>query len=64
MIRTNWAQDALTVANTLLSKDWRVLHIAGHGEPPEREWQYKQTKLGDVEQKDGDLRGMVLSVAA
>jgi len=26
--------DARTVVNALLSRDWRVVHIAGHGEPP------------------------------
>jgi len=52
--------DALTVANTLLSKDWRVLHIAGHGEPPERVAS-QAAKSGDAEQKDGDPRGVVLS---
>ena len=27
--------DALTVINTLMERDWRIVHIAGHGEPPE-----------------------------
>ncbi len=37
--------DARTVVNALLSCDWRIIHIAGHGEPPE----------------GGDPRGVVLS---
>ncbi len=37
--------DARTVVNTLLSRDWRVVHIAGHGEPA----------------TDTDPRGVVLS---
>ena len=27
--------DALTVINTLMSRDWRIVHIAGHGEAPD-----------------------------
>ncbi len=27
--------DALTVINALMERDWRIVHIAGHGEPPE-----------------------------
>ena len=27
--------DALTVINALLERAWRIVHIAGHGEPPE-----------------------------
>lgn len=27
--------DALAVINTLMSRDWRIVHIAGHGMPPE-----------------------------
>jgi pimeloyl-ACP methyl ester carboxylesterase/tetratricopeptide (TPR) repeat protein len=26
--------DALTVTSALLERDWRIVHIAGHGEPP------------------------------
>ncbi len=52
--------DALTVINTLMERDWRIVHIAGHGEPPEM--------LGPVPKKRGDPaqqlvnpRGVVLS---
>jgi hypothetical protein len=38
--------DERTVANALLGSDWRVVHIAGHGEPP---------------QAGADPRGVVLS---
>ncbi|HVL75561.1 MAG TPA: CHAT domain-containing protein [Noviherbaspirillum sp.] len=38
--------DARRVITTLLSRDWRVIHIAGHGEPADQ---------------DGDPRGVVLS---
>jgi len=27
--------DARTIVNSLLERDWRIIHIAGHGEPPE-----------------------------
>ena len=27
--------DALTVINTLMSRDWRIVHITGHGEAPD-----------------------------
>ena len=52
--------DALTVAKTLLSKDWRMLHIAGHGEPPEK-LASQPSHSGDPEIRDGDPRGVVLS---
>ena len=38
--------DARTVVNTLLEREWRIVHIAGHGEPPTM---------------NGDPRGVVLS---
>jgi CHAT domain-containing protein len=38
--------DARTVINALMSRDWRIVHIAGHGEPPT---------------DHGDPRGVVLS---
>ena len=43
--------DARTVLNALLGRDWRIVHIAGHGEPPEDKG----------EKGDGDPRGVVLS---
>jgi hypothetical protein len=45
--------DAKTVINAVLERDWRIVHVAGHGEAPER--------LGD---KDGNPRGVVLSDGA
>jgi hypothetical protein len=38
--------DARTVINALLERDWRIVHVSGHGEPP---------------LADGDPRGVVLS---
>lgn len=46
--------DAHQVINALLERDWRIVHIAGHGEPPER----LVTADGFA---DGDPRGVVLS---
>jgi hypothetical protein len=40
--------DARQVINALLARDWRIVHIAGHGEPP----------------LEGDPRGVVLSSGA
>jgi len=40
------ATNARIIVNTLLARDWRIVHIAGHGEPP---------------QESGDPRGVVLS---
>ena len=45
--------DAKTVINAVLEREWRIVHVAGHGEAPER--------LGD---KDGNPRGVVLSDGA
>jgi tetratricopeptide (TPR) repeat protein len=45
--------DAKTVINAVLERDWRIVHVAGHGEAPER--------LG---QTDGNPRGVVLSDGA
>jgi CHAT domain/Lecithin:cholesterol acyltransferase len=49
------APDAHQVINALLERDWRIVHIAGHGEPPER------IRQADGSTKDGDPRGVVLS---
>ncbi len=46
--------DARTVISALLERDWRVLHISGHGEPPES-GQAASTGCDDR------LRGVVLS---
>jgi hypothetical protein len=52
--------DARTVMNTVLERDWRIIHIAGHGEPPERIGP-APVHAGDAPQRDGDPRGVVLS---
>jgi tetratricopeptide (TPR) repeat protein len=46
--------DAHAVVNALLERNWRIVHIAGHGEPPE--WVTKAGTRGV-----GDPRGVVLS---
>ncbi len=52
--------DALTVVNSLLERDWRIVHIAGHGEPPELEGPVP-AKPGDAPQRLVNPRGVVLS---
>ncbi len=52
--------DALTVVNSLLERDWRIVHIAGHGEPPELEGP-APVKPGDPPQRLVNPRGVVLS---
>ncbi|MEP6608105.1 MAG: CHAT domain-containing protein [Burkholderiaceae bacterium] len=52
--------DALTVINALLERDWRIVHIAGHGEPPELAGPVP-AKLGDPPQQVINPRGVVLS---
>jgi hypothetical protein len=49
------APDAHRVINALLERDWRIVHIAGHGEPPGRVVQ------PDGSSADGDPHGVVLS---
>ena len=46
------APDAQQVINALLERDWQIVHIAGHGAPPER----LEGQAGD-----GATRGVVLS---
>lgn len=55
--------DARTVIDALLERDWRIVHIAGHGALPEKIGPVPQ-KAGDPAQKDGDPRGVVLSKGA
>jgi hypothetical protein len=57
--------DADAVIGTLLPCDkvWRIVHIAGHGEPPERVGAEPQAS-GDPEPSLGDPRGVVLSDGA
>src|SRR4029453_14946037 len=43
-----------------MARDWRIVHISGHGEPPAR-LGADPTTCDDPEQEDGDPRGVVLS---
>jgi len=54
--------DARTVVEALLGHDWRIVHIAGHGAPPE--WPGRVTRKEGSEQKVGNPRGVVLSDGA
>ncbi len=49
------APDAQQVINALLERDWQVVHIAGHGSPPE----HLEGAAGGP--ADGATRGLVLS---
>ncbi len=51
--------DARTVINSLLERDWRIIHIAGHGEPPEAP--SEASEASGVVQVSLDPRGVVLS---
>lgn len=55
--------DARTIVKKLLERDWRIVHIAGHGELPERTGPPPQ-KEGDPPQGFGNPRGVVLSGGA
>jgi tetratricopeptide (TPR) repeat protein len=52
--------DACKIISTVISGDWRIVHIAGHGEPPAKIGPIPQ-KPGDPPQRDGRPRGVVLS---
>jgi CHAT domain/Lecithin:cholesterol acyltransferase len=52
--------DSRTIVGALLGRDWRIIHVAGHGEPPEKIGPPPK-KAGDPPQEDGDPRGVVLS---
>jgi tetratricopeptide (TPR) repeat protein/pimeloyl-ACP methyl ester carboxylesterase len=52
--------DARKVITTLMSQNWRIVHIAGHGEPPELVGPEPKT-CDDPPQTDGNPRGVVLS---
>jgi pimeloyl-ACP methyl ester carboxylesterase len=54
------APDALAVVGALLERDWRVVHVAGHGALPERIGPAPR-KDGDPPQAYGNPRGVVLS---
>ncbi|MHC8350851.1 CHAT domain-containing protein [Pseudomonas sp. RT4P38] len=58
--------DALAVTSALLAHDWRIVHIAGHGEPPLFEALPvpdidAPTMVGETQAKMLDPRGIVLS---
>jgi hypothetical protein len=55
--------DAQTIIGALLGRDWRIVHVAGHGAPPEEIGPVPK-KAGDPPQQDGDPRGVVLSDGA
>ncbi|HEY7233160.1 MAG TPA: CHAT domain-containing protein, partial [Gemmatimonadaceae bacterium] len=57
--RSEAGPDAHTVVNALLERDWRIVHIAGHGEPPE--WVTNDLQRGPGGERRGDPRGVVLS---
>jgi tetratricopeptide (TPR) repeat protein len=52
--------DARTIINALMARDWRIVHISGHGQPPARIADSASATDGDDE-GDGDPRGVVLS---
>ena len=52
--------NARTVINALMQRDWRIVHIAAHGEPPELIGP-APVKPGDPPQQIGNPRGVVLS---
>ena len=52
--------DARTIINALMARDWRIVHVSGHGEPPERIGP-EPIACDDAVQPDGDPRGVVLS---
>ena len=52
--------DARTVINALMERDWRIVHISGHGDPPEMLGP-EPTKDDDPPQRVGNPRGVVLS---
>ena len=55
--------DAREVSNALMERDWRIVHISGHGEPPEMIGKEPQDP-DDPPQRQGNPRGVVLSDAS
>ncbi len=51
--------DARTIVNALLEHDWRIIHIAGHGEPPDAPTE--AVNASGVVLVNLDPRGVVLS---
>ncbi len=56
---TDVGPDARTVVNALLERDWRIIHIAGHGVPAVSKAEAARAASSDV--MAGDPRGVVLS---
>jgi tetratricopeptide (TPR) repeat protein len=52
--------DARTILNAVMSRHWRIVHISGHGEPPELVGPVPKT-AADPPQTHGAPRGVVLS---
>ena len=52
--------DARTIINALMARDWRIVHVSGHGEPPVRS-DAEPATCDDETVFDGDPRGVVLS---
>jgi tetratricopeptide (TPR) repeat protein len=52
--------DAREVSNALMERDWRIVHISGHGDPPEMIGKEPENE-NDPPQKLGNPRGVVLS---
>lgn len=52
--------DARTILNAVMTGGWRIVHISGHGEPPERTGALPKTSA-DPPQGYGAPRGVVLS---
>jgi tetratricopeptide (TPR) repeat protein len=52
--------DARTIVNALLGRDWRIVHVAGHGALPEKIGAPSKKK-DESPQADIDPRGVVLS---
>jgi hypothetical protein len=56
----NSGADAATIVGALLERDWRIVHIAGHGAPPELVGD-DPARPSDSPQRIGNPRGVVLS---
>jgi pimeloyl-ACP methyl ester carboxylesterase/tetratricopeptide (TPR) repeat protein len=52
--------DARTIINALMARDWRIVHVSGHGEPPVN-IAPESTPCSGTGEADGDPRGVVLS---
>jgi len=54
---TKFGADARTILNALLGRDWRIVHIAGHGAPPLRKGPDGQNDPRGVVLSDGTFLG-------